>query len=289
MAALLGRLHHVQDGQGPPAHSGPTTTKYTLLTADAHFAIRAIVTASNKAGADNYDGITDQTDIVGGFPVPSGGQNWANDPGVGTLDTLNLGNWNVPTGASITGYTIQIERCVVISTEPFIYDDQNCELSTTMTASATAHSVSYTPTAVDAGQALVAFVIAKNKNGSSNLDEVSSGIAVGGTPVNTSAPTFDTDTSVDDATIHLNMGTWSPAVTQYRYTLYACISGSDPTDPASQCINLGAARTTSSTVAVTVPNNSGTQYYLTAYVQGINDNGYGDSLWASVVDVNDGP
>ncbi|HEV2592244.1 MAG TPA: hypothetical protein VGU02_10175, partial [Gaiellaceae bacterium] len=223
-----------------------------------------------------------------GYPVPAGEQSWSADPVVGTSDTLNLGSWTVPTGAPITGYTISIERCAVLSPPPmFTYDDSNCELAASLTGTGATHSVKYTPTSLDAGQALVAFVVAKNKYGSSDTDEIPASVAVGGAPANTVAPTFTEATASDGDTVHLNMGTWSPAVTQYRYTLYACLAGSDPTDPASQCVNLGAARTASSTVSVTVPDNSGNQYYLTAFVQGINDNGYGDAVWASTVDVND--
>ncbi|HEV2590802.1 MAG TPA: hypothetical protein VGU02_02815, partial [Gaiellaceae bacterium] len=60
---------HCQDGcttfktvKVTPAKTGPTTTKYTVLAADAHYALRAVVTASNKYGADNYDGVSDQTE-----------------------------------------------------------------------------------------------------------------------------------------------------------------------------------------------------------------------------------
>jgi len=259
--------------------STTTTSTYTLTNADVRDAISFLVVARNAMGSSQPQPAL--TAAVGGYPTLTGADPTVPDsPMVGTPATITLGGWSGPTGVAISGYTVQIERC----TDP--NDLTTCELSTTLSATATKTSVSYTPVAADDKQYLVALVSAKDKYGVSDTDQGSSLNPVGGEPVVISDPTVTTGpVSVGDD-ISLNFGTWSNNPTQFRVTLFRCTSATDE----STCTNLAIART----ALGNPPPNTGDYTaqagdsgdYIRIFVQAINAVGFSDGVWSGACQVS---
>jgi hypothetical protein len=268
--------------------TGVTTTRYAPTVADSRFALNAVVTAANKAGVDNLDGVTGLTDEIAGYPVSTGGAGWSAAPVAGTNVTINFGTWG-PGNAPPTGYTVQVDRCAMITVEPFVYDENQCESSATLTATGTKTGVTFKPTLLDDGQALVATIVAKNKYGVSDAVAVVAANVVDGEPVNTLAPSWESTAASSSGdpdnptTVTLDMGTWAPAATEYSWQLYACDGTSHTT---STCVNITPPssdepnRTNDASAPITI-QDLGREYHLFAYVEGINAAGFSTGAWTS--------
>jgi hypothetical protein len=264
--------------------SAPTTT-YTLVAADAKYGINFLVTAKNALGTSDpaASGITD---AVGGVPTPDmiTGPAWSDEPAVGTPDTLDFGTWHTPDGAPVTAYSGTIRRCAVVNILGMeVVDLSNCEGNTPFSGTPTKHTVSYTPVQADDQYFLVAFVTAKNKNGTSSATPINAGI-VGGHPTLTDDATVTSDNSpaAPGDTMTINMGTWTGSPSGYRVVIYACFDPSDTT----QCAELGAARVYSPDTSYdyAAPDLSAygiTDYYLRADIMAINNAGFSDDVWTA--------
>jgi len=263
----------------------PSTT-YILTTADIKFGINFVVTAKNALGTSDPDsaGITD---AVGGVPTvgeADSAPSWVGEIDVGSPDTLNFGLWGVPTGAPVTGYSGVIRRCPVVDSETA--DLTSCEGATPFTATAATHSVNYTPVTSDDQYFLVAFLTAKNKNGTSFVAPVIAGI-VGGHPTLTDPPTVTEDSSpaAPDDTVHLHVGTWTGNPDNYLLVVYECL---DPND-VTTCSEIETDRVYSPATSMNfvAPDYSPdvTDYYLRFDVFATNSTGFSNDAWSNAGEV----
>lgn len=265
-----------------PTNAVPSpSTKYTLTAADAKYGINFLVKAKNALGTSDPTS-SGVTDVVGGVPTPDDvtGPSWSDTPVIGTADTLSFGDWT----GSPTSYSGVIRRCaVVMDGDMPVADLANCEGSTPFSGTPTHNTVSYTPVQADDGYFLVAFLTAKNHNGTSFVDPVNAGI-VGGEPTMTDAPTVTAANSpaAPGDTITINMGSWTGTPSGYRVVIYAC---GDPADETT-CSELSTARVYSPDTSTTIvapdlaPYNLPT-YYVRADIMAINTNGFSTDVWTA--------
>ncbi len=104
---------------------------------------------------------------------------------------------------------------------------------------------------------------------------------VGGVPVVDPAgtgPAMEATSITAGADAVVDFNDWLNAPTQFRYTWYACTDAVD----TSTCSKLGTYRiNTPATSASLTTDDTYVGYYVRAFVQAINANGFGPGVWTT--------
>ncbi len=238
---------HCDLGENPCGPiSGATGTTYTPTSTYLGKFIRVVVTAHNGSGETS---VTSRAvgRIVAGVPVNTTAPAQSTSPPiVGVSLSVSNGSW----ANSPSSYAYQWERCNAAA--------ENCVPISGAT------SASYTPSAADVANRLVAVVTASNSAGASAPAASSPNVEVQQLPSNTSAPLLSSNSPVTGTVLSVTNGSWSgyPDTFTYTYEWLRCNSN------GQNCQSIAAATSASYTptsadvgdkleAAVTATNTAG--------------------------------